>query len=156
VVSQIETMGSELAADTAVVATAVAEEPAGSEVPRVSEIIDTLVVDSEAGMPEYSRGAVIPVYTAFVAFVIFSIYEMKGYAKGNYWQIAMTTLTFFLIIMPYEQYALLHHVWVYNMHRMSGITAMGVPVEEWAVYVTCPTAGCLFLQMFSDKLKNNL
>ena len=131
-------------------------EPSGKAISEGEMYVDEIIKDDINGKPSYFRGLKLPIYTFFVTFVIFSIYEMRGYAKGNYKAIALTALSFFFVIMPYEQYALIHHVWIYNMQKMSGIAFIGVPLEEWIVYFTCPTAGCLFMEMFAKKLRNSL
>ena len=132
------------------------KEVSGDAITNAEMFVDDLIVDDSDGLPSYFRGAKMPVYTMFVAFVVWSIFEMRSYASGNYKAIALTVLAFFFGIMPYEHYALLTHTWIYNMDKMTGITLIGVPIEEWIVYFTCPTAGCLFLELFGTKLGNKL
>lgn len=119
-----------------------------------SMYVDDVINTDDNGYAKYSRGIKLPVYTAFIAITVFMIYKLKDYGKGNWTAIALTVSVFFLVIFPFEQYALIHHVWVYNMQKMIGIAFLGVPVEEWIVYFACPGAGCLLLEVFNKKLNN--
>jgi lycopene cyclase domain-containing protein len=129
-------------------------KPVADKTPQ-SEYVDSEVVKKD-GYDTYSRGSKVPVYTIFVVTTILAIFAMRKYFKGQTNEILFTAAAFFSVIAPFEQYALKHGVWVYNTQKMLGIEFYGVPVEEWAIYLACPIAGCLFITLFSKKLKGTL
>lgn len=109
-------------------------------------------VNVNDGYPSYNRGSKVPVYTGFIGFVIMFIWLMRDYFKNRVKEIVLTGIVFLSLIAPYEQYALLNQVWVYNLNKMTGIVLVGVPIEEWLIYIACPIAGALFIRIFTKKI----
>ena len=114
-------------------------------------IIDDVAKGDASGRETYKRGANGANFTIFLALVVASIVLLRKFIDHKLLVVLATSVAFMLLMMPYEQYAVITHTWVYNLNKMFGTAFLGVPVEEWILYILCPLSGCLMLMFAEEK-----
>jgi hypothetical protein len=114
-------------------------------------IIDDVAKGDASGRDTYKRGANGANFTIFLSLVAASIILLHKYLSRGLLSVMATSIAFMILMMPYEQYAVITHTWVYNLNKMFGVAFLGVPVEEWLLYLLCPLSGSLMIMFAEDK-----
>ena len=110
------------------------------------------VEDSSAG--KYARGSKVPVYLSIQLILITMIVFLKKKYHGSKYSMLLTTILFFITMMPYEQYAISQGFWTYNENKMVGLFILNVPIEGWMMYILPPIAGAMLTDVLSKKFFN--
>jgi len=98
--------------------------------------------------PLYNRGGSNIIYTLLIAFIAVLgavlVFAVKG--KLPWKGMLLATASFWALTMPFEQYAVINELWIYNIQKSLGYHLLGVPIEGWAMYNLAPLVG---MTMFS-------
>lgn len=100
----------------------------------------------------YSRGSKFPVWAAVAAAVVLGCFFVYRHFRGSRNAIIATTLVFVCVAYPNELYSLSHGFWSYNQSRILDIWFLGVPVEEWFMYICSPICGGMLFSVLEEKL----
>lgn len=122
--------------------------------------IDYVENDPKATKQEYGtykRGKKAPAWIYVQLAIIVTILALMRFYRGRWAALWWTTATFVAVGYGNELYALHQGFWVYNANRLLGPFVLGVPVEEWIMYVASSICGCMIINIGNRKfLKINL